>query len=222
MITTKRPVVTTLIIGADNIPSLQACIESKKAYAENHGYTFFEGGKRIWNKKKPIAWSMIPFLLKVCSSIPDGTLLWHSNMNVFITNKTLSLEEHLVPLLPDSKDILLSLDSYGNMNTGSMLCRNTPWFRQFLQQIDSLTQYTFHPEGESEAITVLYKNNPDVFAMIEVINEPTRMSSYICGLAGEPLWTPGNFSVQFTGVHDLSLMGNLIQECIECKIPRLT
>jgi hypothetical protein len=149
--------------------------------------------------------------------VPDGTLIWQSDMDVLVTNEDILLEEHLAPFLPDAKDILLTLDSYGKMNCGSMLCRNTPWFRNFLTQVNSLTQFTFHPCVEGEAISVLYTNNKEVADMIQVINEPKRMNSYLTGLPGEPLWTPGDFIVHFYGVHDMSKMDVMIQKCLEAR-----
>jgi len=216
----QNPIITTMIIGAEHIPSLQECIQSKRAYAEKHGYTYVEGGKRFLDTRRPISWSKIPFLLHVCSTVPDGTLIWQSDINVLVTNPDLTIEEHLLPLLPDLKDILLTLDSYGTMNNGSMLCRNTPWFRDFLARTYALTQCTFHPEREGEAMRILSKNPSDAL-MIELINEPTVMNSYLGGLPGEPLWRPGDFIVHFVGVTDLKGLEVLIEDCLTGKTPRL-
>jgi hypothetical protein len=216
----QKPVITTVTIGAEHIDSLQECIRSKRDYAEKHEYTFIEGDSRFWNRKRPISWSKIPFLLHVCSTVPDGTLIWQSDINVLVTNPELTIEGHLAPLLPDTKDILLTLDSFGKMNNGSMLCRNTPWFRDFLARTYALTQFTFHPQREAEAMLVLSKNPSDA-VMIELINKPTHMNSYLSGLPGEPLWTPGDFIVHFVGVTDLKELEPLIEQCLAGKTPRL-
>lgn len=217
---TQAPVITTLSVGSDHIPSLQECIQSKRSYAERHGYTCIEGGNKFWDRRRPISWSKVIFLLDVCSSVPDGTLIWQSDINVLVTNPALTIEEHLLPLLPETKDMLLTLDSFGKMNNGSMLCRNTPWFRDFLARTYALTQFTFHPEREGEAMLVLSKN-PSDSAMIELINQPTRMNSYLSGLPGEPLWAPGDFIVHFVGVTDLKALEPLIEDCLAGKTPRL-
>jgi hypothetical protein len=216
----QKPIITTVIVGADNIPSLQECIRSKRHYADKHEYTFLAGGNKFWDRRKPISWSKIPFLLDVCSRVPDGTLIWQSDINVLVTNPELTIEDHLLPLLPPTKDILLTLDSFGNMNNGSMLCRNTPWFRDFLARTYALTQFTFHPQREGEAMVVLSKNPSDAI-MIELINKPTHMNSYLSGLPGEPLWRPGDFIAHFVGVTDLKYLEQLIEDCLSGKTPRL-
>jgi hypothetical protein len=80
-----KPIITTLVIGADYKKGLQTCLASKRAYAAKHGYSYIEGGEQFWDRKKPIAWSKIPFLLDVCRTAPEGALIWQSDADVLIT-----------------------------------------------------------------------------------------------------------------------------------------
>jgi len=213
----SQPVITTLCIGTEH-PSIQECIQSKIDYASKHGYTFLQGGPRYYDRKRHLSWSKLIFLLDVCSKLPDDTLVWQSDTDVYITNPELSLETHIVPLLPATKDMLLTKDSYGNITAGSILCRNTPWLRNFLARVHSLTQFTHHAQREDAAIACLISQDS---SMMEVIDTPTVMNSYLCGIPGEPLWAPGDFVVHFVGLRDISCMPTLIQQCLSGEIPRI-
>ena len=92
--------ITTLVIGADYTKGLEKCLQTKRAYAEKHGYTYIQGGAEFWDRTKPIAWSKIPFLLKVLSTLPDGALVWLSDADVAITNPSYTIEQHV----PDGTD----------------------------------------------------------------------------------------------------------------------
>ena len=78
--------IVTMVIGADFKKGLTAALESKRAYAAQHGYTYIEGGEEFWDRNKPIPWTKIPFLLDVFSKLPEGALVWLSDADVLITN----------------------------------------------------------------------------------------------------------------------------------------
>ena len=107
-----KPVITTLAIGVDYRKGLSKCFESKRAYAEKHGYRYIQGGEEYWDRRKPTAWSKIPFLLSVCADVPEDTLIWQSDADVLITNPELTIENVMVPLLPEGKDMLLTLKEF--------------------------------------------------------------------------------------------------------------
>lgn len=215
------PVITTMCLPTDH-PSIQQCIESKSAYAKAHGYTFLQGGSRYHDRKRHISWSKIPFLLDILKTLTEGTLVWQSEPDTYITTPTLRLEEHLVPLLPAYADILVSKDSFGKVTYGSMLLRNTAWLRDFLQRAYSLTQCVNHPEREDAAFNILRTTKPEDSSMIHVLDTPTLFNSYLCGLPGEPLWSPGNFVVRFIGVRDFSTIPSIIDQCLAGELPRIS
>jgi hypothetical protein len=215
-----KPVITTLCLGNEH-PSIKQCIQSKADYAQANGYTFFQGGARFYDRTRPMSWSGIQFLLSVCTSLPPDTLIWHSSTDTYITQPSLLLESHLVPLLPPTKDMLLTTDSFGKLCSGSMLLRNTPWLRDFLQRVYNLSQYTHHPQREDGAIASFYTNSPDDAEKMELLTSPTVCNSYLGGLPGEPMWSPGDFVVRFVGVHDISAIPTMIEQCLAGEIPRI-
>lgn len=214
--------ITTLVIGADYQKSLQTCLRSKSNYAAAQGYTYIEGGAGYWDRTKPIAWSKIPFLLDVCSRLPEGALVWQSDADVLITNPEIRVEDQIVPLLPEGKDLLMTLDACGHINSGNILFRNTAWSRDYWRRVGGLTQYTYHIWWENAAMISLYENNPADKAMIEVTNQHKKFNAYLRGLPGEPLWTPGDFLVHFAGVYDLNQMAALTTQIQAGETPRLS
>ena len=213
---------TSLVIGADYQKALQTCIQSKKDYANAQGYTYIQGGETFWDRKKPIAWSKIPFYLDVCSKLPEGALVWQTDADILITNPTIRVDDQIVPLLPAGKDLLLTMDACGHINSGSILYRNTPWMRDYWRRVGELTQYTYHIWWENAAMIALYESNPDDKAKIEVTNQHKLFNAYLRGLSGEPLWTPGDFVVHFAGVYDLKQMETLTQQILAGETPRIS
>lgn len=215
-------VITTLAIGADYTKALKVCLDSKQAYCKKHNYQYFLGGEEYWNRNKPIAWSKIDFLLDVCSKVPDGELIFQSDADVLITNPELKIEDQVVPLLPSGKDMLLTMDACGHINSGNILFRNTQWSRDYWKRVAEQTQFTYHIWWENAAMIYLYQNNSLDNSMIEITKQHKKFNAYLRGLEGEPLWTPGDFLVHFAGVYDLNEMKNLADKCLAGEVPRLS
>lgn len=216
-----KPVIATLVIGADYMKGLQKCLDSKKEYANTHGYQFIQGGEQFWDRKKPIAWSKIPFMLNICEKVPEGTLIWLSDADVLITNQTLTIEDQIVTLLPEGKDMLLTRDACGNINSGNTLFRNTAWARDYWKRVGEQTRFTYHIWWENAAMIALYEENATDKAMIEVTREHKNFNAYLRGLAGEPLWEQGDFLVHFAGVYNPTDMENLTQRILNGETPRI-
>lgn len=214
--------ITTLVIGADYKKGLQDCLESKRTYAAKQGYTFIEGGEKFWDRKKPIAWSKIPFLLDVCSKLPEGALIWQSDADVLITNQELRLEDLMIPLLPADKDMLLTLDSCGHINSGNILFRNTAWARDFWKRVGEQTQFTYHIWWENAGMINLYNTNPLDNSKIAITNNHKAFNAYLRGLSGEPLWEQGDFLVHFAGVSNPKDMQDLTARILAGETPRIS
>ena len=219
--TPQKPVISTLVIGADYKKGLQTCLASKRAYAEKHGYPYVEGNEQFWDRTKPIAWSKIPFLLDLCSKVPEGTIIWQSDADVMITNPEITLES-LLPMLPEGKDMLLTMDACGHINSGNIFFRNTEWSRDYWRRVNQQTQYTYHIWWENAAMIALYQNNPLDNSMIEVTKNHKAFNAYLRGLAGEPLWEQGDFLVHFAGVYNPKEMNDLATRILAGETPRLS
>lgn len=213
--------ILTLAIGADYKKALQKALASKRFYATKHGYTYIQGDETYWDRERPISWSKIPFLLKQLESIPEGSFVWLSDADVLITNPELKLEAHVVPLLPQEKDMLMTFDSCGHVNAGNILMRNTDWTRNFWRRVYDQTDCIYHIWWENAGILKLLEKNPSDVEKVHITPECKRFNAYLMGLPNMPLWEPGDFLVHFAGVYDAKKMESLMEEILAGKIPRL-
>jgi galactosyl transferase GMA12/MNN10 family len=214
--------IVTLVIGHDFKKGLHACLESKRFYAAAQGYDYREGGSDFWDRSRPIPWSKVPYLLSILETLAEGAIVWLSDADVLITNPSLTLEEHVLPLFPEKKDILMTIDACGHLNSGNMFLRNTPWLRNFWRRVGEQTDLLYHIWWENAAIIKLLEINPSDLEHVEIISDHTRFNSYLQGLSGEPLWKPGHFLVHFAGVYNIQRIEHLIQAIQSGKIPRLS
>jgi hypothetical protein len=214
-------VILTLVIGKDYRKSLQKALDSKREYAKRHGYTYIEADEERWDRNRPISWSKVPFLIEMLDKLPEGALVWQSDADVLITNLNIKLEDHVVPLLPDGKDMLLIKDACHNLNAGNLLIRNTAWSRDFWKRVNERTDCTYHIWWETLAVIRLFEENADDNQHIQVTNQHKRFNAYVMGCEGEPLWEPGDFLVHFAGVYKADKIQVLIDEIQSGKVPRL-
>jgi hypothetical protein len=214
--------ILTLAIGKDYCKALQKAFESKRLYAEKHGYTYIQGNEEFWDRTRPISWSKIPFLLSYLEKLPDGELVWLSDADVYITNMSFKLEDHVVPLLPSNKDMLMTFDSCGHVNAGNILMRNCSWLRDFWKRVYDRTDVIYHIWWENAGILKLMDENESDVEHILVTNQHKRFNAYLMGLEGQPLWEPGDFLVHFAGIYTPEKMKGLIEEIDAGKTPRLS
>jgi hypothetical protein len=213
--------ILTLVIGADYRRKLVECLDSKRKYAEKHGYKYIEGDEQYWDRTRPIAWSKLPFWLDNMKNMPDGALIWISDADVLITNYNKRLEDVMLPLLPKGKDLLMTHDACDHVNSGNMLVRNTPWARNFFRRVNERKDAIYHIWWENKAIEDILKENPDDMKMAEFTKNHTAFNAYLRGIPGEPLWEPGMLLVHFAGVYDPVRMKELIDQIHSGKIPRI-
>jgi hypothetical protein len=212
----------TLAIGNDYKKALNKALQSKQTYAEKHGYTYILGNEDFWDRNRPISWSKVPFILSYLKKLPDGELVWLSDADVLITNLELKFEDHVLPLLPNDKDMLMSLDACGHINAGNILMRNSPWLRDFWTRVYEQTDVIYHIWWENAGILKLMENNEKDRNQIAITKEHKRFNAYLMGLPNQPLWEPGDFLVHFAGVYTPERMRDLIEQIEAGKVPRLS
>jgi len=214
--------IATLVIGHDYRKGLDACLSSKREYAAKHGYKYVEGGEEFWDRSRPIPWSKVGFMLQLLNRLKDGDLVWLSDADVLITNMDLRLEEHILPLMPEEKDILMCIDACGHLNSGNLFMRNSAWLRNYWSRVGEQTDLTYHIWWENAAMIKLLELNADDLNRVEIVSDHTRMNSYLQGLPGQPLWMPGHFLVHFAGVYNTERIKMLVEAIQAGKIPRLS
>lgn len=183
----KHPhlVIATLVIGEDYRENLKECLDSKRDYAARHGYVYLQGDEKFWDRTRPIPWSKLTFFRQILETLPEGGYLWTSDADVYITNPALNFFEHVVPLLPPNKHILMTFDACGHINSGNMLYRNTPWTRAWLAHIDAMSadpRILNHIWWENGAMDKDIKMNPETQAHIEIsLVAAKRFNAYCMG-----------------------------------------
>lgn len=213
--------ILTLAIGADYRKALAPALDSKRTYAAKHGYTYVQGDEQFWDRTRPIPWSKLTFVVKTMETLPEGALVWLSDADVMITNPELKLEEHVLPLLPPSKDMLMCIDACGHLNSGNMILRNGPWIRDYLARVAQQEELLYHIWWENAAMIKLLEQNPADLAATQITNKHWRFNAYLRGLPGQRLWEPGCFLVHFAGVYDLATMERLQAEILAGGCPRI-
>jgi hypothetical protein len=210
----------TLAIGEDFRKSLGKALDSKKEYCKKRGYEYILGDEKFWDREKPIPWSKIPFLLDVLTKTKDGEFIFMSDADVYITNMDFDIEKSIVPLLPENKDLLMTIDSCGHINDGNILIRNSEWSRDFWKRVYEQTDLLYHPWWENAAVIKLLEMNKNDLNKTEITNNCRLFNAYIQGLQGLPLWQPGDFLVHFAGIYDVNRMNYFINEIEEGRVPR--
>lgn len=213
--------ILTLAIGEDFCKSLAPALNSKREYALKHGYTYIQGGTEFWDRTRPIPWSKVGFVLDVLSKAPDGELVFLSDADVLITNPEIRLEENVISLLPSEKDLLMTIDACGHLNSGNMLMRNSPWLRDWWRRVDEQKDLMYHIWWENAAMIRLLETVPSDLAKTETTAEHWRFNAYLRGIPGQPLWKPGCFLVHFAGVYSPTKMEELQAEILRGEIPAL-
>jgi len=213
-----RILVLTLAIGADYRRGLAKALDSKRAYCERHGYTYLEAHEEWWNRDRPLAWSKVPLWQEKASEVDKWDYIWISDADVWITNPELRLEDHVLPLLPANKDLLLTYDSCQHVNSGNMIVRPGAWAVEFFKKVWDKTDCLYHQWWENKAICDLMA---DEMAHIECTMEAWRFNAYLRGYRGTRLWQPGDFLVHFAGIYNSFDMEKLINQIEQGEVPRL-
>jgi hypothetical protein len=222
MIDPKRIVVLTLVIGADYRKKLEKALQSKRDYCTRHGYIYKECHEEVWDRTRPIAWSKVPVWKEFAAKSDLYDYIWISDADVWITNPELKLEDHVIPLLPAHKDLLITYDSCQHVNSGNMIVRPSAWSVSFFQKVWDQTDCLYHIWWENKAICNLMDSSPEDNAHIECTMEAWRFNAYLRGYKGTRLWQPGDFLVHFAGVYDPNEMTKLMAAIEQGQTPRLS
>jgi hypothetical protein len=218
----SRILVLTIAIGADYRRNLERMLQSKRDYCKKHGYEYRECHEEIWNRERPIAWSKVPVWKEIAGQADKYDYVWISDADVWITNPDIRLEDHVIPLLPTNKDLLLTYDSCQHVNSGNMILRPSQWAVDFFEKVWNQTDCIYHIWWENKAICNIMNDSPEDNAHIECTMEAWRFNAYLRGFRGTRLWQPGDFLVHFAGVYDPKEMNTLIDRIEKGEIPRLS
>jgi hypothetical protein len=207
-------IILSLAIGNDYRRKMRACLDSKKAYADKHGYTYIEGGDEWWDHSRPIAWSKIAFYthyMKKAIEETPGEIIWLSDADVYITNDTLKIEDRVMPKFPENKDMLFCVDAMNHINSGNIFIRPTQRVIDWFRRVDMRTDCINHIWWENAAMLLEWRDHPEDLEWIEIMEgNPRLFNAYIQGIKEEHLWKPGDWLVHFAGIYGEDSINKLI------------
>jgi hypothetical protein len=217
----KRICIVTLAIGPDYRRNLEKALTRKKEYAEKHGYTYIQAQEEWWNRDRPIAWSKVPLWIDLCQRGDLYDYIWISDADVYITNMDLKLEDHVIPRLESGKDLLLTFDTCGHINSGNMIVRPGEWAKDFFRNVWNQEDCINHIWWENAAMVKLLGSDPSYGAKVTLLHDAYIFNAYLMGLPDTRLWQPGDFLVHFAGVYKAEMMAKLMDMIDRGKVPRI-
>lgn len=217
----SRICIVTLAIGADYRRNLRKALDRKKAYAAAHGYTYIQAEESWWNRDRPIAWSKVPLWIDLCKRVGEFDYIWISDADVYITNMDLKLEDHVIKHLPADKQLLLTYDTCGHINSGNMIVRPGEWAVRYFSDVWEQNDCINHIWWENAAMIKLFGSVLDYANAVEVMRDAHIFNAYLMGLPGSRLWLPGDFLVHFAGVYKAETMEKLMDMIDGGNVPRI-
>lgn len=198
--------ILTFCVGGDYKRAMEPGLESKRKYAARHGYAFHTGGEDVWDRSRPIPWSKFNFILKY---IDQYDYLFWSDADAIILEQDRPLESFLLPLLPQTKDMLWTYDACNHYNNGHLLIRGrSAWVKDYFKRCYAMTDLLHHIWWDNAAMIAQYEANPTDREKIETCKEHWIFNAYVFGPSGSAhdpstrLYARGDFLIHFAGVYD--------------------
>ena len=172
-------------------------ILTKERYAQKWGYDFINQLGSL-NTNRHIFWTKILALLNYITKY--DYLFWIDG-DAAIMNMDIDFKSLLLP----EKDFIFATDVNG-INAGVFIVRCTPYAKEVLEKVYSMTEFDSHLWKEQAAFVELYNTDPKVTRMTGILPK-RKFNSYLDD------YEPGDFILHLPGVHDnrrVDIFSNLI------------
>lgn len=171
-------------------------LANKYKYAQLYNYDFIPVFDDPINPHLPASWSKLSALMQY---LPHYDWIWAADSDLMITNRNLTLEEHVLRDVPADKAFVVARDCK-NYNLGSFLIRNVPASFALLDALYALRNVTtlvkYSVWYEQAAFVHLYDKDARVRSLVHTVQQHV-FNSYAkpCG----HVWRLGDFAVHFPG-----------------------
>ena len=195
---------------------------NKVKYAEKHGYAYLAKTDEFYGFEP--GFEKIQFMIDIFDTYPDTESIWWTGTDSMVTNFNIKVEDK-VKEVPEAH-IIMSSDFNFMINCDSMLVKNTPEAKAWLQDImDHMEKYFRHQFREQQYMI----DSADKYVDIIEIMPQHFMNSYeyklyrvmpwqyeedtdVNGERGQ--WEPGDWLVHWPGTQPRERTA-LVQETLE-------
>lgn len=212
-IANRRIAVLSLCIGDKYKECMKYGRRSKIDYCNKYAYDFIED-ETVYDKTRPIAWSKILLVKKYLSSYD---YVWLVDADTIIMNPEIRLEQIISENIQHDRDVLVSRDISGEINTGSVFFKNTLYCSELIDLIYSQTQFINDEYWEQTAfnhiynndmkntqykITVLSQDKQHLFNCVIGLYRKDVFMIHAFGVRGDPQWTQRILNDVYQGQKD--------------------
>lgn len=186
---------------------------NKVKYAMKHGYAYVAKTEDFYGF--PPGFEKIQFILDLLESYPETEWIWWTGTDSMVTNFNTRIEDKVNFNTPEGPfmepDIIMSSDFNFEINCDSILVKNTPAARAWLQDImDHMPEYANHQYKEQQYmldsleqyednVLICQQNymNSYEYKMYEVAPWNYTKATDVNGYRGQ--WEPGDWLVHWPG-----------------------
>jgi hypothetical protein len=144
-------------------------------YCLKHNYDFFWNNENFVKKHdRVVQWTKIMILQHYLSLNKYDYVVW-IDADVLILNPNKTIEDFINRLM-NNKNMMISLDHFGHLNTGVMFVKNTEYSMKLLKELWNYTQHILNEQGNLEMM--IYYNMFDSKNNIELIKDPTEFNPF--------------------------------------------
>jgi hypothetical protein len=191
--------ICSLSIGDGYREKVKLGRETKVRYCQKHKYEFIEDAS-VYDTNRPIAWSKI-LLLKKYLKYYDYLVWMDADTNIM--NDEIKLED-IIDTYAGNRDILVSRDISGEINTGVMFVKNTDFTHRVLDLVYAQEQFVNDKYWEQTAFNYIYNNNIDATLNIgefSIVLSTDQQHLFNCCVG---LYKEGVFLIHFYGPRDIN------------------
>lgn len=193
--------VCSLSIGDDYKDAVHYCCQSLIKYCSRNNYPLITEGSYII-EGRDCMWNKIPLIRKTMEENYDY-IVWIDG-DMMIMNNDFKLES-LIELYLGNKDMMLSIDSGNQINTGFWVFRNNSYNKKILDLIENLPDIAglYHEQGVFN--NFYEKNLYDIRSRSRILGEIEQR------LFNGTMYTfvDGDFLIHFLGIRNLKILRDI-------------
>lgn len=193
--------VCSIAIGEEYKKAVKLCTDSLKIYCAKHNYPLITSGSNLL-KDRELMWNKVPLMRRILHKY--DYIVW-IDADIMIMNTDFKLEK-LIELYLGNRDMLLSIDSGNQINTGFWVVKNSEFSHDLLSLIENCPEIdgNFQEQG---VLNFIYnkKKLENVQQRVRVLSE-VEQRLFNANIYN---YREGDFLIHFLGVRVLDKLEKL-------------